>query len=88
MLNKLNKDRHRFVKSAALTLGGTALLRQLSPALANPEGLSHAGQELKPSFGNNVVSGENINMMISRQHKRIASAAGLPITINGSSPGP
>ena len=88
MLNKLNKDRRRFVKSAALTLGGTALLRQISPAWANPEGLSHAGQELKPSFGNNVVSGENINMMISRQHKRIASAAGLPITINGSSPGP
>ena len=88
MLNKLNKDRRRFVKSAALTLGGTALLRQISPAWANPEGLSHAGQELKPSFGNNVVSGENINMMISRQHKRIASAPGLPITINGSSPGP
>ena len=88
MTNKLSKDRRRFVKSAALTLGGTALLRQVSPAWANPEGLSYSEQKLKPSFGNNIVSGEKIDMTISRQPKRIAGAAGQPITINGSSPGP
>ena len=66
MSNQLSKSRRKFVKSAALTFGGATLLRQISPAWAAPEGLTRSSQNLSPSFGDSVLSGDTIEMAISK----------------------
>lgn len=88
MSYQFKNDRRKFVKSVALSIGGAAMLRNIAPAWATPEGIAPSGKKFNVNFGNSVVSGESINMAINRERKHIAGATGKPITINGSSPGP
>ena len=88
MANLDNTSRRKFVKSAAYTLGGAALLNQISPSWASPQGITKIDTSNKHNYGDAVVSGESINLTIGTEYRQIASGIGRPITINGTSPGP
>lgn len=87
MRNSNKIDRRRFIKKAASTTGGLALLGQVPALWARPEGLTK-GNQLRQSFGDGMVSGNEINLSIEQQTMQIAGGTGRPITINGTSPGP
>ncbi|HDY84682.1 hypothetical protein LCGC14_0786380 [marine sediment metagenome] len=78
MTNPSPSSRRTFIKSA-LQLSSALVLARLAPAWATPLGRS---------YGELIQTDQPINLLIEQSPMMVAGKSSLPITINGSMPGP
>lgn len=78
MTNPSPSSRRRFIKSA-LQLSSALVLARLAPAWATPLGRS---------YGELIQTDQPINLLVEQSPMMVAGKSSLPITLNGSMPGP
>jgi len=78
LTNPSPSSRRTFIKSA-LQLSSALVLARLAPAWATPLGRS---------YGELIQTDQPINLLIEQSPMMVAGKSSLPITINGSMPGP